>query len=102
MKKMGYFDECRFCKPSKPRFYGDGWFSTGRARLAGIVEDTDGGSVPLDGELYLSGNENGTAVLAHFRPTKIEGGALAGIDGAIAVVPTFEYCPYCGRRLDNA
>ena len=102
MKKIGYFDECQFCKPKKPRYFGTGWYSTARASVCGVVEDTDGGDIPLEGLFYLSANENGVAALVHFFPAENDDGELTGAGGVIAVSPSFEYCPYCGRRLDDA
>lgn len=100
MKDMGYFGECQFCKP---RIVGNaGWYSSMRADLTGVVDDTDGGSIPLKGKFYISGNKDDVFGLVHFTPTEMEDGTLTGVDGVVAVTPAFEYCPYCGRRLDDA
>lgn len=94
---------CHFCKE---RRRGDGWISSLPANVTGEVEDTDGGTIPISASVYLSkgGNTEKDRAFAilHFRPVELSNGEPAGVSGPVVLFPHFEYCPFCGRRLDDA
>ena len=95
---------CHFCKE---RRIGDGWISSLPANVTGEVEDTDGGTIPISASVYLSkgGNTEKDRAFAilHFRPVELlSNGEPAGVSGPVVLFPHFEYCPFCGRRLDDA
>lgn len=101
MQKMEHLGECQFCKP---RFVGDaGWYSSAKADIRGVFCGESVGKIRLKGELYLTtGKDDVPFVGAHFFPEKTDDGTLANADGLFSVLQAFKYCPYCGRRLNNA